>query len=626
MDNKKSAGQFELLTQKRFLPFFITQFFGAFNDNVFKNSLIILIAFQGGDFIDTSADILINIAAALFILPFFLFSATAGQWIDKYEKSKSIRIIKLLEIVIMSLAAYAFVQGYILMLIALLFLMGTQSTFFGPAKYSYIPQHLKVTELVEGNAWVQAGTFTAILIGTIVGGVLIAQEQGRHYVAYAILIFAVAGYLSSRYIPVTPSLNENLRINWNVFSETYRNFKFLRSNRVVFLSILGVSWFWFLGATYLVQLPNYTKTTLGGNEQVVTFLLTLFTLGIGAGSLLCNWLSGKKVEIGLVPFGSIGLTLFGVDLYFSQPDILPLVTHGLSDFLSAGHLRLIIDVLLIGFFGGLYIVPLMALVQQRSNSEHMSRVIAGNNIINALMMVLSAIVAIVFLSSGYSIAQLFLLVAILNVVVSLYIYSLVPEFFMRFMVWLLIHSVYHVKAKSLDNIPDEGPAVLVCNHVSFVDALIIAGCIRRPVRFVMYYKIYNLPILHFIFKTAKTIPIAGKYENESLLNKAFENIDEALANGDLVCIFPEGKLTADGKMNTFRDGIEKIIKRRPVAVIPMALQGLWGSAFSRRQSNIFYRLFKGFKSSIGLVIGDLVESKAVSAAMLQDKVQALHDS
>ncbi len=626
MDNKKSAGQFELLTQKRFLPFFITQFFGAFNDNVFKNSLIILIAFQGGEYIETSADILINIAAALFILPFFLFSATAGQWIDKYEKSKSIRFIKLLEVVIMSLAAFAFVQGYIVMLIALLFLMGTQSTFFGPAKYSYIPQHLKVTELIEGNAWVQAGTFAAILIGTIVGGVLIAQEQGRNYVAYAILTFAVAGYLSSRHIPVTPSLNENLKINWNVFSETYRNFKFLKSNRVVFLSILGVSWFWFLGATYLVQLPNYTKTTLGGNEQVVTFLLTLFTLGIGTGSLLCNWLSGKKVEIGLVPFGSIGLTLFGIDLYFSQPDILPSVTLGLSDFLSAGHRRLIIDVLLIGFFGGLYIVPLMALVQQRSNPEHMSRVIAGNNIINAFLMVLSAIVAIVVLTSGYTIAQLFLLVAILNVLVSIYIYSLVPEFFMRFMVWLLIHSVYHVKVKFLDNIPDEGPAVLVCNHVSFVDALIIAGCIRRPVRFVMYYKIYNLPILHFIFKIAKTIPISGKYENEDLLNNAFDDIDEALANGDLVCIFPEGKLTADGEMNTFRDGVEKIIKRRPVQVIPMALQGLWGSAFSRQRSNIFYRLFKGFKSSIGLVVGDLVEPRQVSAKLLQDKVLALYNS
>ncbi len=626
MENKTNAGQLELLTQRRFLPFFITQFFGAFNDNVFKNALIILIAFQGSKFVETDSDILINIAAALFILPFFLFSATAGQWIDKYEKSKSIRLIKLLEVIIMSIAAYAFIQGYIIMLIALLFLMGAQSTFFGPAKYSYIPQHLKVTELVEGNAWVQMGTFVAILLGTILGGILIAQEDGRHYVAYVIILFAVAGYLSSRFIPLTPSLNEGLKINWNVFSESYRNIKFLKTNRVVFLSVLGVSWFWFLGATYLVQLPNYTKTTLNGNEQVVTLLLTLFTVGIGTGSMLCNWLSGKKVEIGLVPFGSIGLTLFGVDLYFSQLDMLPAATLGLKDFLMGDHLRLMADIVLIGFFGGLYIVPLMALIQQRSDPQHMSRVIAGNNILNALLMVLSAIVAIVVLSSGFSISQLFLLVAIFNALIAIYIYSLVPEFFMRFMVWLLIHSVYHVKAKGLDKIPDEGPAVLVCNHVSFVDALIIAGCVRRPVRFVMYYKIYNLPILHFIFKIAKMIPIAGKHEDETLLKKAFVDIDNALADGDLVCIFPEGKLTANGKMNTFRDGVEKIIEQRAVPVVPMALQGLWGSVFSRQRSNIFYRLFKSVKSSIGLVVGDMIEAKDVSASMLQDKVLALRDS
>jgi len=626
MEDNKTAGQFELLTQKRFMPFFVTQFFGAFNDNVFKNALIILIAFQGAQFIGTDTDLLINIAAALFILPFFLFSATAGQWIDKYEKSKSIRLIKLLEVAIMLMAAFAFLQGYIFALVVLLFLMGTQSTFFGPAKYSYIPQHLKVTELVEGNALVQMGTFVAILFGTIVGGVMIAQEQGRQYVAYAIVVFAIAGYLSSRFIPVTPSLNKDLKINWNIFSETCRNIKFLKTNRTVFLSILGISWFWFLGATYLVQLPNYTKTALGGNEQVVTFLLTLFTVGIGTGSLLCNNLSGKKVEIGLVPFGSIGLTLFGVDLYFSQSHMMPLATMGIKEFLSVEYLRLIADVLLIGFFGGLYIVPLMALVQQRSDPEHMSRVIAGNNIINALMMVLSAIIAIVVLSSGFSIAQLFFLVAIFNAFVAVYIYSLVPEFFMRFMVWLLIHSIYHVKSKDLDKIPEEGAVVLVCNHVSFVDALIVAGCIRRPVRFVMHYKIYKLPILNFIFRIAKTIPIAGRYEDKNLLEKAFDDIDAALADGDIVCIFPEGKLTSNGEMNTFRDGVERIIERRAVPVIPMALHGLWGSVFSRQKANVFYRLLKGFKSRVDLVVGDLVDARHVSAKLLQDKVLALYST
>ncbi|MDH3343499.1 MAG: MFS transporter, partial [Gammaproteobacteria bacterium] len=281
IDTKKEQAnsQFELLKQKRFLPFFVTQFLGAFNDNVFKNALIILIAFKGVQLSDGGAnvDLLTNLSAGLFILPFFIFSATAGQWIDKKEKSQSIRFIKLMEVVIMLGAAYAFYVGAIYALIALLFLMGIQSAFFGPAKYSYIPQHLDNTELVAGNALVQSGTFVAILMGTMMGGILVADDDGRQWVAIVIVVLALLGYLSSRYIPHTPSLEPDLKINWNPLTETWRNIAFIHKERVVFLSVLGISWFWFLGATYLVQLPNYTKTTLAGNEQVVTLLLTLFT-------------------------------------------------------------------------------------------------------------------------------------------------------------------------------------------------------------------------------------------------------------------------------------------------------------------------------------------------------------
>ncbi len=623
MKAREIESQFQLLGQRRFLPFFITQFFGAFNDNVFKYALSILIVFQGSEFVGSSADLLVNIAALLFILPFFLFSATAGQWIDKYEKSKSIRTIKLFEVAVMLIAAFAFIQGYILLLIALLFLMGAQSAFFGPAKYSYIPQHLTSSELIEGNALVQMGTFVAILLGTIFGGLMIAQDQGRYYVAFAIVMVSLAGYFASRFIPFTPSLNEELKINWNVFSETYRNIKTVKKDKTVFLSILGISWFWFLGATYLVQFPNYTKEVLSANAHVVTLLLALFTIGIGSGSLLCNKLSGNKIEIGLVPFGSIGLTIFGVDLFYSQPANVSIVLLGLKEFLTIDYLRLMVDIVLLGFFGGLYIVPLLALVQQRSDKKHLSRIIAGNNIINALLMVLSAVFAMLVLSSGFSISELFLMIAVLNAVVAVYIYTLVPEFFMRFLVWLLIHSVYHVKSEGLDKIPEKSAAVLVCNHVSFVDALIIAGCVRRPVRFVMHYKFFNMPILNFVFKTANAIPIAGKFEDEALLNQAFNAIDDALENGDLVCIFPEGKLTSDGEMNVFKTGIEEIINRRAVPVIPMALQGLWGSVFSRYQSNIFKRLFKGMKSSIGLVVGEVVSAKNVSATLLEQKVKIL---
>ena len=414
---------FQLLRQRRFMPFFLTQFLGAFNDNVFKNALIILIVFQGAQTVGADSNLLTNLSAALFILPFFLFSATAGQWIEKNEKSFSIRSIKQLEVVIMLCAAYAFYVHNIYLLIVLLFFMGSQSTLFGPAKYSYIPQHLNNEELVGGNALVQMGTFVAILIGTMLGGILISYQNGSELVAIAIVGLSIAGYLSSRLIPVTPSPNPTLKINWNPITETCRNIAFIYSNRTVFLSVLGISWFWFIGASYLVQLPNYTRLTLGGNEQVVTLLLTLFTLGIGCGSILCNWLSGRRVELGLVPLGSIGLTVFGIDLFFSQPDVISEQLIGAVFFLQQPEsYRIVIDILFIGIFGGLYIVPLFSLVQQRSEPAHLSRVIAGNNIINALLMVLSAITAMLLLGNGVSIPQLFMVIAVLNAAVGIYIF------------------------------------------------------------------------------------------------------------------------------------------------------------------------------------------------------------
>ncbi len=617
----KPDSQPKLLVERRFLPFFITQFLGAFNDNVFKNALIILIAFQGAQFTDINTHTLTNLSAGLFILPFFLFSATAGQLIDKTEKSLSMRRIKMLEIVIMLFAAWAFIQGELFWLIALLFLMGSQSSLFGPAKYSYIPQHLDDSELIAGNALVQMGTFVAILIGTMAGGLLIAEEEGRTMVSIVLVVIAILGFIASLGIPKTPSPCPDLKINWNVFTETWRNIAFIHSNRVVFLSVLGISWFWFLGATYLVQLPNYTRLTLGGNEQVVTLLLTLFTIGIGTGSLLCNWLSGQKVEIGLVPFGSIGLTGFGIDLFFAQPVYTGSELMGLMAFVQQAHsLRIILDIVLLGVFGGFYIVPLFALVQQRSDPEHLSRVIAGNNIINALFMVLSAVLAIVLLNAGVTIAQLFLVIAVFNAVVALYIYTLVPEFLMRFLVWILIHSVYHVRKRGLENIPDEGPAVLVCNHVSYVDAMIIAGCIRRPVRFVMHHKIYKLPLLNFVSRTARAIPIAGRFEDEALMEKAFKEIDQALKDGDLVCIFPEGKLTADGNLNTFRPGVERILEANPVPVHAMSLYGLWGSAFSRHKAFILWRIIMGIRSRIDFMIAASIKPEDATAAVLQEKV------
>lgn len=597
----KQHSQFSLLAKRRFGFFYVTQLLGAFNDNVFKNALIIMITFQlsqqGSD-----VNTLVNLSAGLFILPFFLFSGTAGQLADKFEKSALMRKIKLAEIFIMITAAVGFYIQQINLLLAVLFMMGTQSAIFGPVKYGILPQHLRKDELVGGNALVEAGTFLAILLGIITGGSLIADhENGRYWVSVSIIAVAVMGYLSSRGIPHAKAADDTLKVNWNPLTETWRSFSHVKKNRIVFLSVLGISWFWFLGATYLTQLPNYTQTILGGDETVVTFILAAFSVGIGAGSLLCERLSGHKVEIGLVPLGSIGLSIFGAAVYFLANQPFNGELMGLSLFFQQSYAwPVVINFLLIGMSGGLYIVPLYALVLERSDPQRRSRTIAANNILNALFMVLSALLAIVLLTNGVSIPELFLVLVTLNVLVAIYIYTLVPEFVMRFLVWLLIHSIYRVKKDGLDNIPDEGPAILICNHVSFVDALIIAGSVKRPVRFVMYYKIFNIPLLRFIFKTAKAIPIAGARENSSMLDAAYEEINDALSQGDLICVFPEGKITADGEMNSFKPGIIKILKNNAVPVIPMALSGLWGSLFSRKDKTLLSRRPRKFWAKIFL--------------------------
>ncbi|MBT0962793.1 MFS transporter [Denitromonas iodatirespirans] len=618
--------QSSLLRQRRFLPFFLTQFFGAFNDNVYKNALVVLITFQAARHTEMSAGVLVNLAAGLFILPFFLFSATAGQLADKFEKSHLMRLIKLAEIGIMGLAATAFALDSLALMLATLFLMGAQSSLFGPVKYAILPQHLAETELVGGNALVESGTFIAILIGTIAGGVMIALPAGTVWVSVAVLTVALAGYLASRGIPRAPAADPALRINWNPLTQTWRTIGFTRSNRTVFLSVLGISWFWFYGALFLSQFPGYAKTVLGGDEYAVTLLLAVFSVGIGAGSLLCERLSGRHVEIGLVPFGSIGLSLFALDLWWASPvpgalgEALPFATV----MAQPATWRVLFDLLMIGLFGGFFIVPLYALIQSRSAPSHRSRIIAGNNILNALFMVVAAGLGAGLLAAGVSIAQLFLMTAILNACVAVYIYTLVPEFLLRFIVWLLVHTVYRLEVRGEEQIPESGPAVIVANHVSFVDALVIMAACRRPIRFVMDHHIFRWPILSFVFRTSRAIPIAPAKEDPVMMEKAFDTVAEALAAGELVGLFPEGRITDTGEMKPFRPGIKRIVERTPVPVVPMALRGLWGSTFSRKDGPAMRRPFRrGLFNRIALVAGTPVAPAELRVDALQDTVAAL---
>jgi len=617
--------QFQLLREKRFAPFFWTQFLGAGNDNVYKNALVIFVAFQAAALTTFSSNDLVNIAAAVFIFPFMLFSATAGQLADKYEKSRLIRLIKIFEIAIMVIGAVGFYRRDLVLLFVALGMMGVHSTLFGPVKYAILPQHLRNDELVGGNGLVEMGTFVAILLGEIVGGLVIAiKPDGPIFAGATAIAIALAGYLVSRRIPETPAVAPELRINWNPFTETWRNLRFAHGNRVVWLAMLGISWFWFYGATYLTQFANFTKDVLGGDEHVATLLLAIFSIGIGVGSLLCERLSGHKVEIGLVPFGSIGLSVFAIDLYLASRSLAPQGLAGIGAFFAIGaHWRVIADLILIGMFGGFYIVPLYALIQERSEPAFRSRIIAANNILNAIFMVASAGIALALLKAGLSIPQLLLVTGLMNAVVALYIYLLVPEFLMRFLAWLLVHTFYRVDKEGLDRIPAEGPCVIVCNHVSFVDAIVIAACVRRPIRFVMDHRIFRIPLLNFIFRTMRTIPIAPAKEDAAMKERAFAEAAAALRAGEIVGIFPEGKLTETGDLNPFRPGLQRILEQAPAPVVPMALRGLWGSFFSRSDRGRAMGKIRGLFSRIALVAGAPVPPERATPEYLQQNVLAL---
>lgn len=439
---KKSSmsqtNQFALLAQRRFGPFFWTQFFGAFNDNVFKTALMTIITYDALSWTSLNVALLNNLIPGLFILPFVLFSALSGQLADKFDKARMARFVKLLEIGIMLLAAYGWIAHQLWLLVAAVAGMGLHSTLFGPVKYAYLPQQLKPEELIGGNGVVEMGTFVGILLGEVIGALLVVRKPwGIELVAGGTIAFAVIGWLFSRRIPPTPAPAPDLKINWNPLSEIMRNLRFSRQNRTVFLSMLGNSWFWFYGAILLAQFPVYAKDYLHGDYSVFVLLLTVFSLGIGAGSLSCERLSGRKVEIGLVPVGALGMSVFGFDLFLASISYSNTALVDIAGFVAQhGSLRILFDCLLIGIFGGLYIVPLFALIQTRCDRQYVSRTIAGMNILNALFMVGAALVAMLLLKMGCTIPQIFMLTAILNALVAATIFSLMPEFWLRCAGWL----------------------------------------------------------------------------------------------------------------------------------------------------------------------------------------------
>lgn len=614
--------QFKLLAQRRFLPFFGAQALGAFNDNVYKNTLVIVATYQAASYTKLAPALLTNVAAGLFILPFVLFSGMAGQLADRYDKARVLKFVKAAEIAIMGIAGFGFATHSMEVLLGALFLMGMHSTFFAPAKYGLLPEVLRDSELVGGNAMVEMGTFVAIVLGTLVAG-LLAADGSKSLIVTTLVAIALLGFLSSLAIPKLQPAAPSLKIDWRPWTSTWENLRAAGESRTVFLSILGISWFWFYGALVLAQLPLYTKDVLGGSEEVVTVLLVMFSAGVGIGSLLCERLSGRKVEIGLVPFGSIGLTVFAVDLYLATP---AMAGNNLSarDFIQAsGSWRVLMDMALIGLFGGLFIVPLYAMVQQRTRREIMSRVIGANSILNAVFMVVAAGVAALALQAGLTIPQLLLLTGVLNAFVAMYIYSLVPEFLLRFVAWLLIHFVYRLDRRGIDNIPEEGPALLICNHVGFADAIVISAACPRPIRFIMESSIFKIPVLSTLFRGMKAIPVAPQKEDPEVYERAFQLVAAELRDGNLVCIFPEGRLTPDGEIGEFRAGMMRILKDTPVPVVPLSLSGLWDSMLSRKYKQVWKRWPRRFLAKITLKVGEPILPEQAEVHSLRQRVVEL---
>ena len=629
-----APNQFALLRQRRFAPFFWTQFAGAANDNLFKFAFTVMVTYQlSVEWLSPGMAGLV--IGALFILPFLLFSATSGQLTDKWDKTRMIRLVKNLEIAIMALAAWGFVAGRVEVLLLCTFLMGLHSTLFGPVKFAYLPQVLSERELTGGNGMVEMGTFVAILLGQVAGGLLVAiPGVGHTAVAMCCVGLALLGRVVAQAVPHAPATDPGLKIHWNPVSETWRNLQLARGNLVVFRSLLGISWMWFFGAVFLSQFPSFAKEVLQGDEQVASLLLVVFSVGIGVGSLLCEVLSRRHVEIGLVPLGAIGMSVFAIELYGAVqalPPVGAVVPYTLATFVAQpGHWRVMADLALLALSSGLYSVPMYALIQLRSQPTHRARIIAANNILNALFMIASAVMAGALLQAGFGVAQVFLFTGLANAVVAAYIFLLVPEYLLRFVAWLLSHFIYRFRVRGDEHIPTQGAAVLACNHVSFVDAVLLMAASPRPIRFLMDHRIFRVPVLGWLFRLARAIPVAPRSEDPDAYEAAFAAAAQVLREGDLLGIFPEGGITRDGRLQPFKGGVVKILEQAraeglEVPVVPMALTHLWGSFFSRiEQGGAMTRPFRrGMFNPVGLEVGAARLASDITPESLQADVAAL---
>ena len=610
-----------MIGQKRFSGIFWTQSIGAWTDCFFKQVLLALLVERKLSFMGMNHENIGLLAGAIFMAPYFLFSATAGQLADKLDKAAIIRGLKMTEIFFAVVGAIAIYHNSIDWCMVTLVFFAVQASFFGPLKYAILPQLLKEDELVTGNAWVETSTNLFILGGTIMGTEFILRGVPDAAIGALLVGISVVGYFCSTTIPSAPSSNPALHVNLNPFIPTFQTLRLIAEKRAILNSILGISWFWALGMVMLNAFPFYTTDYLKCSLEVSTLLFLVFSVGIAVGSMWCERLSYGRLELGLVPFGSMGISLFLGALWLLGN---PLPEHaapfGALEFLrTGGGLAISACVFFFCLFSGFFIVPLYTLIQQRSDPDSRARVIAGNNIVNAIFMV-GALGATAALRSHLhlTLPQVFGVAALFNLLVALYIYTLIPEFGVRFIAYVLTHILYRLKVVGEEKIPHDGGLILACNHPSFVDWLIVMAAVRRPVHFVMWYTYFEKPVIKTLFKAAGVIPISSARLRPQILEDAFVSIKRYLDEGEVVCIFPEGTVTKTGELNVFRNGIEKMVQASQVPVVPVALTGLWGSHFSRYKGGLLNRAERRpLRSHIEVVVGDSIPAEEVKAEELQ---------
>ena len=614
-----------IFTSKRFLPIFLAQFGGALNDNLFKSAMLIIVAFQLTD-AAAQASTINNIAALLFILPYFLFSTLAGQLADRGDKAAMIQKNKIAEILIVLVGALALYLQSIPLLMFILFCLGTQSAMFGPNKYAVLPQLLQGRELVSGNAMIASGTFVAILLGTLIGGILAQQQSAWIWIASGCLVTAIVGYLASLRIPPIEVGSPGLKVDWNMFGQSIKLIALARGQKRVWTAILGVSWFWFIGSGYLTQIPTIVRYMGGGDESVVTLFLALFIIGVGLGCALAAILSSFVVEIGIAPIAMLLLGFAGLDLAQIETNQ-TFTLIGIDEFLSSPEgLRISLDILLIGIFGGAFALPMYTELQQASSLENRARIISINNVINAVFMVTSAIVAIGILGIfQFQLSTYLIVISILNLVYTLFVFTRTPVQSLRFFAEVFSRLFYRVESGEIEQLPEEGPALLVCNHVSYADPVVIFGASKRPIRFIMAKEIRNKFPFSLVFKASRTLAICSPLEDRKTYEETMKEAAESLRNGELVMIFPEGRLSPDGEIGTFRRGVEKLLESAPVPVYPMAIRGIWGSFFSHGNGPAlrsgFHFRFR--RRAIQLKVGTAIPPEKLTALILQRHVETL---